>query len=384
MNVSKNQKNSYLEYMEEIKSDTMNNVLSILKNYNPFKYTEENVLDAIKKEYLDIEDFATLLSPIAENFLEEMAYYANKKTMKYFGNSVSLFTPLYISNYCENHCSYCGFNYNNKIKRGKLTKEELEEELISISQTGLEDILLLTGESRSKSGLKYIGEAVKLASKYFKLIGIEIYPLNSKEYQYLHDCGADYVCVYQETYDKKDYEKFHLRGPKTVYSYRFNAQERAIKGGMRKVSFGCLLGLGNFRKDAFATGLHGYFLQKKYPQAEISFSLLRLRPFINSSNKSHNTISESILLQIILAHRLFMPFSDITISTRERQEFRDGVVGIAATKMSASVKVGVGGHKEEQKGDEQFEILDSRSVDEITNSLYKKGLQPVFIDYIYL
>ncbi|WMI80572.1 2-iminoacetate synthase ThiH [Anaerotignum sp. MB30-C6] len=372
----------YLDYMEQVDSDIMERVLDTVEQYDYNTYIVEDVKAALCKDKLDIDDFGALLSPAAMPFLEEMAQRAQKETRAHFGNAVSLFTPLYIANYCENNCIYCGFNCKNKIHRGKLSMEEMEKELQSISKTGLRDILLLTGESRHQSDVKYIGEAVKLATKYFALVGIEIYPLNTDEYAFLHECGADYVCVYQETYNTDKYEEMHLSGPKRIYPYRFYAQERALKGGMRGVAFGALLGLGDFRKDAFATGLHAFYVQRKYPQGEISFSPPRLRPFINNAEENPKDVHETQLLQVMLAYRLFMPYAGITISTRERAGFRDNVIGMCATRISAGVKVSVGGHEEEAKGDEQFEISDDRSVAEVLSSIESLGLQPVFLDYI--
>lgn len=372
----------YIQGMEAIDSNIMDKVLHMVEQYDFSVYTTKDVARTLTKTNLSIEDFGALLSPAAFPLLEQMAYKAQIETKKHFGNSVSMFTPLYISNYCENHCIYCGFNCGNKIRRGKLNIEEIQKELKNISSTGLQDILLLTGESHSMSDVKYIGEAVKMAARYFKLVGIEIYPLNTDEYAYLHTCGADYVCVYQETYNTDRYEQIHLSGHKRIYPYRFNSQERALRGGMRGVAFGALLGLDNFRKDAFATGLHAFLVQRKYPQAEISFSPPRLRPFINNSHKNGNDVNEAQLLQVMLAYRLFMPFAGITISTRERAVFRNNVIGMCATKISAGVRVSVGGHEEDAKGDEQFQISDSRSVNEIHKMILHRGLQPVYIDYI--
>lgn len=376
----------YLPGMEQIESDVMEQVLSMMEVFDYKKYTMQDVSNVLKKDQMDIEDFKALLSPAAESFLEPMAQKAKMETAKHFGNSICLFTPLYIANYCENYCVYCGFNCHNNIHRGKLTLEEIDHELQTIARTGLKEILLLTGECRSQSDVNYIGEAVKLSRKYFTNVGIEIYPLNSDEYAYLQKCGADFVSVYQETYNTDKYEEMHLSGTKRIYPYRFHAQERAILGGMRGVAFGSLLGLGDFRKDAFAAGIHAYFIQKKYPHAEISFSFPRLRPYINNADNNPNDVHETQLLQVMLAYRLFMPFAGITISTRERAGFRDNVIGMAATKISAGVSVGVGGHDEEigAKGDEQFEISDSRSVEEVHNMILKKGLQPVYADYIYV
>lgn len=374
----------YLPGMEVISSDLMERVQKETNKYDYTQYTADTVKAALQKDFLKVEDFRALLSPAAGAFLEEMAQRAKLETRKHFGNAVCLFTPLYIANYCENHCVYCGFNCHNKINRGKLSLEEIEIELQSIAKTGLKEILLLTGECRNQSNVEYIGEAVKLSKKYFSTIGIEIYPLNRNEYAYLQQCGADFVSVYQETYDTKRYEQMHLSGSKRIYPYRFHAQERAILAGMRGVSFGSLLGLGDFRKDAFAAGLHAKLLQQKYPHAEIGFSFPRLRPYINHAENNANDVHEPQLLQVMLAYRLFMPFAGITISTRERAGFRDNVIGMAATKISAGVSVGVGGHDEEigTKGDEQFEISDSRSVEEVHHMILEKGLQPVYTDYI--
>ncbi len=372
----------YLEGMERTDSDILEKVISCTQKYDYSKYTADDVKKALIKTKISAEDYAALLSPTALPYLEDMARKALSQTQKHFGNAVSLFTPLYLANYCENHCTYCGFNAENRISRGALSLSEAEEELKAIAATGLKEILLLTGESRHKSGLHYIGACIQLAAKYFSAVGIEIYPLNTEEYTYLHECGADFVSIYQETYNTDKYAKVHLKGPKRIFPYRFHAQERALLGGMRGVSFGVLLGLDDFRKDAFSAGMHAYFIQQKFPHAEISFSTPRLRPYINNSVMSPNDVHEKQLLQVILAYRLFMPFAGITISTRERSGFRDHIIGMAATKISAGVKVGVGGHNTKEKGDEQFEISDSRSVRQIHEMILSRGLQPVYIDHI--
>ena len=342
--------------------------------------------NALEHETCSVEDFKALLSPAAEPFLERMEQRAKIETGKHFGNTVYLFTPLYIANYCENYCVYCGFNCYNDIHRKKLTFEEIEHEMKVIADSGIEEILMLTGESRAQSDVEYIGEACRLAKKYFRNIGLEIYPVNSDEYRYLHECGADYVTVFQETYDNVKYETLHLAGHKRIFPYRLNTQERALKGGMRGVGFAALLGLDDFRKDAFATGYHAYLLQRKYPHAEIAFSCPRLRPIINNDRINPKDVHEPQLLQVVCAYRLFMPFASITVSTRECERVRDNLVNIAATKISAGVSTGIGSHVDdiEDKGDDQFEISDGRSVDEVFNALKDHGLQPVMNDYIYL
>lgn len=374
----------YAPEMERIDSDIMDKTLNYRDGYDYMQYTAHDVKKALASEVIGIDEYAVLLSPAADSFLEQMAVRAQAETRKHFGNTVTLFTPLYIANYCENECVYCGFNCKNKIHRARLDFDEIEVELKKIADSGLKEILLLTGESRKMSSVEYIGEALKIAKKYFTTIGIEIYPLNTDEYAYLKKCGADFVSVYQETYSLEKYNEQHLGGSKRIFPYRFNAQERAIMAGMRGVSFGALLGLDDFRKDAFAVGLQATLIQRKYPHVEIGFSVPRLRPYINNAENNPKDVHERQLLQVMLAYRLLMPFAGITISTRERAGFRDNVIGLMATKISAGVKVGVGGHEGEQKGDEQFEISDPRSVDEIVESIANKGLQAVFTDTTYL
>lgn len=375
----------YTDDMEAIDSDIMDRVIAEMNSYDADIYTAKDVKEALAAETCSVDNFKALLSPAALPFLEEIAQKAQKETRKHFGNSVAIFTPLYIANYCENYCVYCGFNCHNKIKRAQLNAEEIEKEMQAIAETGLEEVLILTGESPNKSSVEYIGEACKIAKKYFKLIGLEVYPMDSKDYAYLHECGADFVTVFQETYNSDKYKTLHLGGRKRIFPYRLNAQERAIMGGMRGVGFAALLGLDDFRKDALATGMHAYLLQKKYPHAEIAFSCPRLRPIINNDKINPKDVHEPQLLQIICAYRIFMPFASITISTRECERFRDNIIQIASTKISAGVNVGIGGHsQEEEKGDEQFEISDGRSVDEIYQMIEDNGMQPVMTDYIYV
>lgn len=382
----------YLPGMEIIESDVCGKVMAQMKQYEADRYTAKDVRAALEHETCTIEDFKALVSPAAEPFLEQMAERARRETSKHFGNTVYLFTPLYIANYCENYCVYCGFNCYNHINRMKLTMEQIEKEMKVIADSGMEEILILTGESRGQSSVEYIGEACKLARKYFRMVGLEIYPVNTDEYRYLHECGADYVTVFQETYDTDKYETLHLMGHKRVWPYRFDAQERALRGGMRGVAFSALLGLSDFRKDALASALHVYYLQRKYPHAEMSLSCPRLRPIINNDKINPLDVHEKQLCQIICAYRIFLPFVGITVSSRESASFRDGIVKIAATKVSAGVSTGIGDHdskyngkeNEEPQGDEQFEINDSRSLDKMYQDIAEEGLQPVLNDYLYI
>ncbi len=386
---------AYLPGMEKIESDVKDLVLASMASYEPGRYTAADVRRALERDRCSEEDLKALLSPAAAPFLERMAERARAETVRHFGNTVYIFTPLYIANHCENYCVYCGFNCYNPIRRMRLDKGQIEREMEVIAKSGMEEVLILTGESRSVSGVEYIGDACELARKYFRLVGLEVYPMNTDEYRYLRERGADYVTVFQETYDIEQYEKLHLLGHKRVWPYRFDAQERALRGGMRVVAFSALLGLSDFRRDALATALHAYWLQRRHPGAEISLSCPRLRPITNHPDVRPGEIGEKELCQVLCAYRLFLPFAGITVSSRESASFRNGITKIAATKVSAGVSTGIGDHAskygekpesgaEGTEGDEQFEISDSRSLAKMYSDLSGEGLQPVLNDYVYV
>lgn len=377
----------YLPGMEVIDSDMLDQVVAIRSSFNNDDFTDKDVRLALSKEHLDPRDFMALLSTAAAPFLEEMAQKAHLVTRRHFGNNITILTPIYFANYCDNYCIYCGFNSHNKIKRARLTDEELHRECKNIADTGIEEVIMLTGESPKMSDIKYIGNAVKIARQYFRVINMEIYPVNSEDYKYLHDCGADYVTVFQETYNSDKYATLHLAGHKRIFPYRFYSQERAILGGMRGVGFAALLGLDDYQKDALATGMHAWLMQRKYPHAEISLSCPRLCPIINNDKINPKDVDERKLTQIICAYRLFMPYACIVVSSRESARYRNAIMKIAATKVSASVCVGIGGHLENdgsEMGDEQFEITDGRSFDQMYSDIKSMGLQPVTSEYIYL
>lgn len=345
-------------------------------------YTENQVYAALNKDHLDLCDFAALLSPAAKPFLKEMAMKAQAVTRRHFGNAIQLFTPLYLANHCSNHCTYCGFSVHQKIARLRLTESEIEKELYAIRETGLREILLLTGEMPQEHAMAYLMKAIALSKKNFSTVGLEIMPLDTHNYAVLHQYGADFVSVYQETYDEIKYAQVHLSGKKRDFQYRFNAQERAILGGMHGVSFGALYGLSNPVEDAFATGLHAHLLQKKYPHAEINFSFPRIRPIGRDSFEAEK-VSEAMLFQFLLAFRLFMPHASLTLSTRERSFFRNHACQYVVNKISAEAKVTVGGHSTQNSADVQFEIADNRSVSEMLSSLKQEDLQPVFSNHIH-
>ncbi len=351
-------------------------------DFNSFinNVTDDEVTRVINKEGLNEFDFLTLISPKAQNHLEYMARKSQQLTLQHFGKVIFLFTPLYLSNFCVNHCVYCGFNTNNEIVRKKLTLEEVECEAKAISEMGHRHLLILTGESRQQSPVSYMKECTEILKKYFSSISIEVYPMETDEYRQLVKSGIDGITMFQEVYNEDSYGIFHPKGPKHNYRYRLDAPERACMASMRTVGIGALLGLENIVSEAFFTGLHANYLQNKYPDTEISVSLPRMRPHVGQFQPEYE-VSDRFLVQVMLALRLYMPRTGITVSTRESAEFRDNLIGLGVTKISAGSSTEVGGYAEKGKTEGQFDISDDRNVDEIKEMLYKKGYQPVFKDW---
>ncbi|WP_432662963.1 2-iminoacetate synthase ThiH [Wukongibacter baidiensis] len=354
-------------------------------NFSKFfeEITKSDVLRTLNKERLDKYDFLTLLSPAASGLLEDIAQKSHSLTIQNFGKTMQLYTPMYLANHCVNKCSYCGFNVSNDIVRKSLTMEEIEKEAIAISRSGLRHILILTGESKKESPVSYIVDAVRVIKKYFDSISIEIYPLTEDEYREVIAAGVDSLTVYQEVYNEEIYDNVHIAGPKKNYKFRLDAPERGCKARMRNVNIGSLLGLDDWRKEAFFTGIHGEYLENKYSDVEVSISLPRIRPHAGSFSDIH-PVDDKALVQIMLALRLFLPRVGITVSTRESQGLRDNLIPLGVTKMSAGVSTEVGGHSSKTKSDSQFEISDKRNVDEMKNVLLTKGYQPVLKNWMHI
>jgi 2-iminoacetate synthase len=335
---------------------------------------------------MNVREFEWTLSEAVEGSLEKIAQKARGITLRNFGRTIQLYAPVYLSNYCDNSCVYCGFNANNNIERRRLTPDEVEIEAAFISRTGLKHILILTGESRRMSPVSYIKDCVGILKKYFSSISIEVYPLTEAEYSELISEGVDGLTIYQEVYDEKIYSKMHPSGPKSDYLFRLDAPERGARAGMRSVNIGALLGLADWRKEIFLLGLHAKYLQDKFPCVEISASIPRIRPQGANGFKASCEVSDKNITQIILALRLFLPRIGITLSTRERPELRDNLIPLGVTKISAGSTTCVGGHTVgyEDGSSPQFEISDRRSVDEIKSMLDNKGYQPVLKDWMQI
>ena len=335
---------------------------------------------ALGKHSLSGLDYLALLSPAAEEFLEEMAWRAHRLTLQHFGRAIMLYTPLYLANHCVNSCLYCGFRAQNDLHRSILAPAQLEAEARAIAATGLKHILILTGESRQHSPVTYIKDCVQLLRKHFTSISIEIYPLEEADYAELISAGVDGLTIYQEVYDRDVYADVHPAGPKQDYQFRLDAPERACRAGIRTVNVGALLGLHHWRSEAFFTGLHAGYLQHKYPAVEVSISAPRLRPHYGGF-QPRETVTDKNLVQYILAFRLFMPRGGVTLSTRERPELRNHLVKLGVTRMSAGSCTSVGGRTATENATGQFDISDERDVAAVARMLYDLGYQPVYKDW---
>jgi len=330
----------------------------------------------IGKDNLTIDDLELLLSRQAIPYLEEMAQRAHELTLQYFGRTIQMYTPLYLSDYCENQCVYCGFNATNGFTRKKLTIEGVESEAKAIAALGFKHILILTGESRRMSPVEYIEECVLILKRYFASVSVEVYALSEEEYRRLAEAGVEGVTIYQETYNRALYDKLHIKGSKKDYDFRFDAPARAARAGMYAVNIGALLGLDDWRRELLAVGNHAWQLRQDYPETEISVSFPRIRK--NLSGFSPECIVSDIdIVQAVTALRIFMPRCGITISTRENSTFRDNILPLGVTRMSAQSLTCVGGHAQYSSDAGQFTISDTRSLEEVKASIRAKGYQPV-------
>lgn len=342
--------------------------------------TGADVLAAIQKEELTPRDFLALLSPAAAPYLEQMARRARELTRRYFGKAINLFTPLYISDVCINHCRYCGFNAENTQKRTHLSIDEAYTEALAIHNQGFEDILLLTGEAPSLSSPEYIEAAVKRIKPLFASIGIEVYSLTEAEYRRMVAAGVNNMTMFQETYNPQLYAWLHPAGPKSVYAYRLDAPERAGRAGMRSLGVGALLGLDTLVNDGFATGLHAWWLQRRFPGTDIGLCIPRICAHEGSFEIPHE-LDDRTFVQYVTALRIFLPRDVITCSSRESSEMRNHLVQICVNRISAGVSTAVGGRVKNAHTPPQFDITDKRSLDTMQRDMSSLGFQTVLKDW---
>ncbi|CAL2112545.1 2-iminoacetate synthase [Tenacibaculum sp. 190130A14a] len=350
---------------------TLNSILS---------KTEGDVKRALAKEKRDLEDFKALISPAARPYIEQMAQKSSMLTKKRFGNTIQMYAPMYLSNECQNICTYCGFSLTNKIPRRTLTDNEILEEVTFLKEKGYDHILLVTGEANRTVGVEYIKNAIQLIKSQFSNITIEVQPLDQDEYEQLIENGLYAVLVYQETYHEQEYKKHHPKGRKSNFYYRLDTPDRLGKAGIHKIGLGALFGLEDWRADSFFTALHLKYLQKTYWKTKYSISFPRLRPH-SGGLEPKVEMTDADLVQLICAFRLFDEDVELSMSTRESEVFRNNIVNLGATSMSAESKTNPGGYSVEPQSLEQFEISDERTTEEIVQMLKNQGLEVVWKDW---
>jgi 2-iminoacetate synthase len=365
----------------------MNTFKSVFEQYNwntiqskINQTTSKEVEQALAQTKRNLDDFLTLISPAAQPYLEKMAQECHELTQKRFGKTIQMYAPLYLSNECQNICTYCGFSLDNKIKRKTLTEKEIELEAIALKELGFDHVLLVTGEANYTVNINYFLQAITQIKKEFSIISIEVQPLSTEEYVRLHEAGVYSVMVYQETYHQEVYKKYHTKGKKSNFEFRLETPDRIGKAGMHKIGLGVLLGLEDWRTDSFFNALHLDYLQKTYWQTKYSVSFPRLRP-AEGVVEPNFIMDDKDLTQLICAYRLWNEDLEISISTRENEKFRNNIVPIGTTSMSAGSKTNPGGYVVDPQSLEQFEISDDRSVIEVTKMISSKGYEPVWKDW---
>ncbi|MBQ4819771.1 2-iminoacetate synthase ThiH [Aquimarina sp. MMG016] len=342
--------------------------------------TEEDVTRALNNSKRDLEDFKALISPAAKPYLEQMAQMSSHITKKRFGNTIQMYTPMYLSNECQNICTYCGFSMTNKIPRRTLTDEEIIQEVEFLKSKGYDHILLVTGEANKTVGVDYINTAIKLIQSKFANITIEVQPLDQSDYELLIGNGLYAVLVYQETYHKSAYKKHHPKGRKSNFEYRLETPDRLGRSGIHKIGLGALFGLEDWRADSFFTALHLQYLQKTYWKTKYSISFPRLRPH-SGGLEPKVEMTDADLVQLICAFRLLDEDVELSMSTRESEVFRENIVNLGVTSISAESKTNPGGYVVEPQSLEQFEISDERRTEEVVEMLKSKGLEVVWKDW---
>jgi len=331
-------------------------------------------------ENLDLNDFAALVSPAASKHLEEMAQISHQLTKKRFGNTIQLFAPLYLSNECQNICTYCGFSYDNKLPRKTLAEQEIAKEIEILKAQGFDHVLIVTGESSKAVGMEYFLKVMPQLKESFSHISFEVQPLDTNEYKELSEAGVDAVLVYQETYDQQAYKLHHPKGKKSNFFYRLETPDRLGEAGVDKIGLGALTGLSNWRADAFFVALHLKYLTERYWRSRYSIAFPRLQPAEGVDIDIYPN-NERDLAQLVCAYRLFDHYVELSLSTRESQSFRDHALKLGVTTMSAGSKTDPGGYANKNENLEQFEISDERSPEEVVQVIKQNGYEPVWKDW---
>ncbi|MCG8323311.1 MAG: 2-iminoacetate synthase ThiH [Cytophagales bacterium] len=365
----------------------MNNFQEIFDSYcwnevkgSIYAKTARDVELALNKSKRDLEDFKALISPAAAPYLESMALLSHRITQKRFGKTIQMYIPMYLSNECNNICTYCGFSFTNQIPRKTLTDQEILQEVTYIKSKGYDNILLVTGEANHTVGVSYLKNALKQVYPYFSHLSLEAQPLEQNEYECLIEEGLNTVLVYQETYHREDYKKHHPKGKKSNFHYRLDTPDRLGKAGIHKIGLGTLIGLEDWRTDSFFTALHLRYLEKRYWQTKYSISFPRLRPF-SGGLAPKVEMNDRELTQLICAYRLLNEEVELSLSTRESENFRNNIIKLGITSISAESKTNPGGYVVEKQSLQQFEISDERETQEIVEVIRQQGYEPLWKDW---
>ncbi|OCB76892.1 2-iminoacetate synthase ThiH [Flavobacterium crassostreae] len=360
---------------------------SVFENYDwetiklkIYQTTSKEVVQSLAKTKRNLDDFLVLLSPAAQPYLEQMAQECHRLTQKRFGKTIQMYAPLYLSNECQNICTYCGFSLDNKIKRKTLMDSEIKQEVKALKDLGFDHVLLVSGEANYTVNINYFLNAIEVIQKDFSTLSVEVQPLSQEEYTLLHKAGVYSVLVYQETYHQEVYKKYHTKGKKSNFDFRLDTPDRIGKAGIHKIGLGVLLGLEDWRTDSFFNALHLDYLQKTYWKTKYSVSFPRLRP-AEGTVPPNFIMDDKDLTQLICAYRLWNEDLEISISTRENETFRNHIIPIGTTSMSAGSKTNPGGYVVDPQSLEQFEISDERSVSEIAHIIKQSGYEPVWKDW---
>ncbi len=345
-----------------------------------YGFSARDVQNVLSKEKVTLADFKVLISPAAKPFIEQMAQRSNVLTKKRFGNTIQMYIPMYLSNECQNICTYCGFSLTNKIKRKTLSEKEILAEVAYIKSLGYDHILLVTGEANTTVGVPYLKNAIRLIREHFSNISIEVQPLDQDEYETLIKEGLYAVLVYQETYHKATYKIHHPKGKKSNFDYRLDTPDRLGKAGIHKIGLGALFGLEDWRVDSFYTALHLKYLQKTYWKTKYSISFPRLRPH-EGDVEPKVEMTDTDLVQLICAYRLLDEDVELSMSTRESETFRNNIINLGITSISAASKTNPGGYTVDQQSLEQFEISDERSTEKIQQMIQSQGYEVVWKDW---
>lgn len=345
-----------------------------------YNVSPQDVQRVLVKSKIDLNDFKALISPAAKPFIEIMAQRSNQLTKKRFGNTIQMYIPMYLSNECQNICTYCGFSMTNKIPRRTLNDEEILKEVEHIKALGYDHILLVTGEANKTVGVSYIKHAIELIRDHFSNISIEVQPLNQEDYESLIEAGLYAVLVYQETYHKATYKTHHPKGKKSNFDYRLDTPDRLGKARIHKIGLGALFGLEDWRVDSFYTALHLKYLQKTYWKTKYSISFPRLRPH-QGDIQPKVEMTDTDLVQLICAYRMLDEDVELSMSTRESETFRNHIIHLGITSISAESKTNPGGYSVEPQSLEQFEISDERSTKDIKNMITSQGYEVVWKDW---